>query len=566
MREAVQTSRSTAPIHDRTRPSPFVNFSLSLTTAFFAATAILQAQDTQPAGSPTTSTAPASAPAEDTRQMIQKELVTIVGVNPPDTRRQAASNILRVGSDDAMTALATVLTSENNEDAKLAICNVLVEANAVRPGLSEPLLQLMAKGEPPVQKAAYAALAGYTDENVVERRQAWKQNQVEKLLIERLQACMEELYELTPDDQRPARLQEWLKGLLSYERRFALDIVHTIVKSGTSSNDILDQVRSMLGDEDEAVRVKVVEVLREALQPGDAALLRGMLDRPQPKSVKIVVFSALGKLGDTASLPACVQGLSDPDPTVAAEAASAIGKLALKAQPESSEIDAAAKALLQRAAPPSDNAKLRGSIVEAMSVIARPQRRDFLPVFSRHASAADEGDPGVRQAAVRGLGNLGDTTQLSLITKAMGDADPGVRDAASAAILKLGDSLRSAGQHKEEIGVLESGLAALTLEKDDLRAILAVPLVRAYFANPGPEKAIELAATLRPAVREKVADQFLNYAKSLQGDPPKAQAFLTLLQQQIPDLFGATWAPKFKELLATFPAPSTQPETATAPG
>jgi HEAT repeat protein len=383
------------------------------------------------AESPATSTAPtATTPAELLLQVT----------SPPDAnvRHQAAMAIVQLRTPDAVKAIAALLDNPNNDAAKLAIVEALTHTQSADLDLLPHLLALLEQKDPVLRKAAIDALSHYRDPATVAKIKTTIQEREAAWLAENHTALMKALYESTAEADRPALLLSWLKQLVVLERRTALDIVQQALRKGTSDGPILEYVRTMLNDPDETIRQKVVLVLRTRGLREDAARIQTMLQHDQPPVVRDAIYNALGVLGDPASIPSAIEGLKDQVESVAAEAATTLGKLCeLQPAPAKALLAAAVDALLQRCASPIENAGLREHVIEAMSHIAHPS---FLPVLSRYA-VADEPVPAVRQAALRGLGRINDPESINLVLERMtGDSDAGVREAAVEALGRMGIS------------------------------------------------------------------------------------------------------------------------------
>jgi hypothetical protein len=308
--------------------------------------------------------------------------------------------------------------------------------------------------------------------------------------------------------------------------------------------------------------LKAVLIVRDCHRPADAELIQKLLSSDQPVSVREAAYNALEKLDNPASLPTCIAGLHDPVETVAAEAVGAVGRLAeLRTGVTPDVLESASKALLARASLPMTNAKLRENLLDAMATIGN---KAFVPVMINHVGA-NEANPVVRQAALRGLGKIGEISHADLIIEQMRDTDASVRSAAVAAIKVIVQAQIAAGKKDVAANLLEKSVDAIAGDQTGLQAGLAAQLIDIHFANSAPTKAILLAAGLQPKAQEAVADRFHNHATNLsKTDPAKALAFLNELSTNIPDLFGATWKEKFTALRNSLQAPPTQPATAPA--
>lgn len=387
----------------------------------------------------TTEAASDAAPSEGNRLILLIPVLT--GETTPQDRRVAAAEILALASDDATKALAGILTLKNNTAAKIAICEAVAETTAPPPALAEPLLGLVGEQkEQAVRDAAVSALLRFSDPAVTARlKQVLEREEMQWLRTEMV-ARSRELYALLPKEtDRVARLLTWLKAAQPIDRLTALEIVHDAMLAATPTvpaNEVLQQIRLMLRDPDADVRRKLVVVLRDLQEKEDAARIAGMLKFERSPVVLEEIYKAIGRMGDPSAIGACIRGLDHPADSVAAGAADALGRLCRRVNGQSPEgTDQAVQALIDRVAAGIENDNLRDQVIGAMAEIADPR---FLPVLQAHAGTSEK-LPQIRQAALTGIGQIGDPNQVELVVTCLAeDPDAGVREAAALALGKLG--------------------------------------------------------------------------------------------------------------------------------
>lgn len=183
-----------------------------------------------------------------------------------------------------------------------------------------------------------------------------------------------------------------------------------------------------------------------------------LLDDPQPDTRRTAALS-LGKIGDPQSISALVSALSDPDEEVRQWSAWALGNLADSLQNE------ALVALVQHVADPSDS--VRQAVVlalgqttiseEVMQVLAEAYtisthatqltiiqtlaQFEFQFAYALFIEALKSPDPLIRQTAIAGLGELGDSRGLLVMrTYLLQDPNVGVRSESAFRLGKLGSS------------------------------------------------------------------------------------------------------------------------------
>ncbi|MBP7933516.1 MAG: HEAT repeat domain-containing protein [Phycisphaerae bacterium] len=388
-----------------------------------------------------TASAPATRPVPVTSsELVATELVRVAGQSDAKTRREAATTILRTRTAEGVKSLATLLATENNSAAKLAVCEAVVLVKPQAPEFVPALQQLLGSEDVDLRKAAAAALETYTDPKVIAHLDAYRREQQWSLTQAHLKKLMDALYEETTDEtKRIAWLGEWLKSELAIERFKALDIIHEALRrKGTKPTaEVLEVIRGMGRDSDEVVRQKVVMVLRDLGLLEDVPLIRAMLRQEDAPAVREEIYKALGKLADPDSIDDCVAGLHDTSEYVAAAAADALGRLCERGKGRASlKLSTVVEAIGARIRQPIAAPQLRVDLFEAMSDIADPK---FGSILVDSLQPADP-EAAIRQAAVRGLGRIGDRAYLRLIIDTLGtDTNAGVREVAAEALGALGD-------------------------------------------------------------------------------------------------------------------------------
>ncbi len=391
----------------------------------------------EPAATQPVATAPATAPSSVVD--VAAEIIKVVGQSDAQTRRAAAINVLRSTTGDGAMALMTVFTTENNEAAKLAVCEAIAEVKVQTPDFIPHLELLLRHPDAALQNAAAAALAGYADPGVRELLDAYRREQERRLLVESVQRLMDTLYDATRGEpERTDLLQTWLKSDLPMMRTKALEIIHEALRRGGTkpSAAVLDMIRSLDSDPSPAVRQALVAFLRDQGLLDDAPRIREMLSREPSETVREEIYKALGKLIDADSIALCMAGLGDPSEQVAAAAADALGRLCEKGTGKPPEkLAEVVAAILQRMEQPVATLRLRTDLVEAMADVAAPA---FGTMLTRYAGP-DEPESSVRQAAIRGLGRIGNPEHLAVVMDRLAqDSSAGVREVSAEAIGRLG--------------------------------------------------------------------------------------------------------------------------------
>jgi len=181
-----------------------------------------------------------------------------------------------------------------------------------------------------------------------------------------------------------------------------------------------------------------------------------LLKDSQPNTRRTAALS-LGKIADPQSITALVSALSDPDDEVRQWSAWALGTMS------ASLSEPALVALVQHLTDPSDSVKqavvvalgrttiseeLMKVLTEAYTISTISTQRTIVQAlshfefpfsYSLFLQALQSADPLTRQAAIAGLGELGDSRGLPILrTHLLEDASVGVRSEAAFRLGKLG--------------------------------------------------------------------------------------------------------------------------------
>jgi HEAT repeat protein len=228
-------------------------------------------------------------------------------------------------------------------------------------------------------------------------------------------------------------------------------------------------------------------------------------------------------------------------------------------------LDSAVQKLLERVNSDVADDELRKGIVEAMAGIADPR---FSAYLRQHASA-DEPQGAIRQAALRGLGRIGDPENAPLVIERLkAEKDPAIRETAVAALGELGNQ----PGHLEAVRArldpaVEKSAAVQQRAWEAYREIFTrlAPREQQQVIEAWPEEAIRLAADARiaPEAREQIIGRILDKAEAEGTDTPQAGLDLVdrLTQAIPPERLGSTWAARVAEIRQKLQAvpPSTTP-------
>jgi HEAT repeat protein len=184
----------------------------------------------------------------------------------------------------------------------------------------------------------------------------------------------------------------------------------------------------------------------------DEAALTALLAAAQtgPGPVRVAAIRAAVEIGDASAVPILVRLLDDADGGIAQAAREGLAALPGK------EADDAVIAMFG-----SGNARTQSTALELM---ARRRMNDAVPVLLKAARA---GDPGIRPAAIKAVGDLGGPEQLSALLDLLKDL-----------------------QRPQELTAAEQALAAVCTKADDPQAQVRKILGRLEGAEPAQKASL----------------------------------------------------------------------------
>lgn len=257
-------------------------------------------------------------------------------------------------------------------------------------------------------------------------------------LRERLTQALQDLYSITPENQREALLLRLLGDPLEDVRLTAAGFVEVRISAGNGvSTAVHQQVRKLLSDPDWRVR-KAAALLAAHQDDGQVhkTLLRG-LETEKVSQVRQSFLLALGQLRSKEAVDVVVREISSADDELAATAASALSRIALRQPLSDQQTAKAVSAIVERyRKEQSETAetrapRLRESFITAMGALKHKQ---FAPILTE---ALSDSEATVRLAAVESLANLNDAELAKSIAPLISDPDRGIRGAVILALGKL---------------------------------------------------------------------------------------------------------------------------------
>lgn len=248
-------------------------------------------------------------------------------------------------------------------------------------------------------------------------------------LTSELATVLAEEYRKAAPAARLELLQQYLRSTEPQVRAAGAHIVRNdALDNKPPAGPVREQLRAMIGDSSTEVRVAVASALAtindaEALEP----LLAQLSIEPDP-AVRAQIARALAPINDTRAVPVLLAMLNDPSIPAARAAAEALKQLGAKLRDsDPAEAQTAATQLrdvLQKRATTPDAADFREDLVDAMVPLRQPELAE---VFRGLLDGQRGEGPEVRRLALRGLGELRNTTDVAVFLSALEDPSERVR-------------------------------------------------------------------------------------------------------------------------------------------
>lgn len=257
-------------------------------------------------------------------------------------------------------------------------------------------------------------------------------------LRDRLSKALLDLYGATPVAQRDALLMSLLKEPLADVRLGGMTLVQNKIESSLIeeiSPEVRSQVRLMLSDTSAEIRQSAAIVLASLGQANTLAALMEQLKVEESPSVQAALLSAMGQLHEIKALPTVMANLYSRYDIVAAAAATALGRIALRQPLQDMQRSDAVRAIIERyrssETPNGSGVALREALLVTMGSIADNR---FSPVLMQ---AMKDSAATIRWSAVNSMAKLADPVSADTIAPLMADPDRGVRQAAIVAVASL---------------------------------------------------------------------------------------------------------------------------------
>ena len=209
------------------------------------------------------------------------------------------------------------------------------------------------------------------------------------------------------------------------------------------------ELRSLIGDSDEQVRLEAAAAVREINDKGAIVAVLSQLEVERVPAIRAALAAALAPMGDPRAVQPLLRLLRDDNPTVVQAAAVALQRLRDRLTDVDAktiaEIGRVLSEALRRSAAGAEAAPLREPIVAAMVAWATPEARETFITLLRPNEP-----PALRRAALRYFGKMDPDAAWpadNIVTSgAMEDRDESIRLAAVEALASTAQ-----GQHAQQL-------------------------------------------------------------------------------------------------------------------
>ncbi len=246
-------------------------------------------------------------------------------------------------------------------------------------------------------------------------------------LVEDLQALLTEQYQQAPQDSQSDLLMKYLKSPTPQMRAIGARIVRDEAQAARRVPQAArDYLRTLVGDSSPAVRLATALALHAINDAQALGELLAQLPRENSAEIRAAIAAALASIGDLSAVPALRKQLEDPSTSAATAAAQALRDLGAKlrqADPaQARQLAEQLRSLMVARPSQPGSTNLRDALVEAMVPLRDPE---LLATFYR---VLREGDTSrMRRAALKGLGELGESKAADAISHYLDDPEPTVR-------------------------------------------------------------------------------------------------------------------------------------------
>lgn len=310
-----------------------------------------------------------------------------------------------------------------------------------------------------------------------------------QLVATRIAELLRKTYQLTPQGQREATLQQWLADSMEEYRLFALRVVRERIAEGdTPGESVRAAVKACFADPAPPVRIAALEIVGNLKDPNDAEAVLASLENETDPTARETTLRVLGRLENPKAIGALVEELTSPESRLGCvrESANALGVLGGQGHVEAQAMAPAIEPLRKRfAEAPDENLRLKESLLGAMALIGD---RAFRPEFIANLKSDS---PELLLAAIRGAEIVEARDQLDRLLDLLNHSDPRVRQLAAKAVGTLGsDPVHLAGLITRLNPDSEDNEGVRNAAWNGFRAILF-----REFRNP-PSKLLELVGRL----------------------------------------------------------------------
>lgn len=264
-----------------------------------------------------------------------------------------------------------------------------------------------------------------------------QQSRVERdAITAQTQHFQRELFRADSPQQRSVRLLEWLDDSLPVVQITALEMIKARIadEGKRPEGEVLATLHRLLDHSSPFIRREVLLIVQTMNDAISVHAVLKRLDQEKDPNTRLALLRAVGKLKPPQAVSALIKEIANQSAALecVAEASIALGEIVAQHK-EVLLHDNPVSAIKKRYQSISaEDIELRAALLSAMAGIADSLFRNEL------LGAIESDDPNILQPTIRGLGAIGDRSQLVRFRSLMGHDDPMVRLAATEAVGDLG--------------------------------------------------------------------------------------------------------------------------------
>jgi HEAT repeat protein len=239
---------------------------------------------------------------------------------------------------------------------------------------------------------------------------------------------LRDTYLSAPDAQKKETILRYLRNTEPEIRAVGAQLIFDdkVVDGRVIPPEVQEELRKMVGDSSTNVRLQVAKTLGALNDPAALQPLLAQLTQETDPDVRAAIATALGPIRDLNAVPPLLNVVNDDSFAVARAGADALKELGPKLREENPNLANQTATRLAEVLRKTEGRigaqELRETLVEAMSTL---RQRELIGTFARLLNARES--VRVRRAALKGLGEIGDSKTADFIVPLLSDPQGAIR-------------------------------------------------------------------------------------------------------------------------------------------